>query len=561
MKSVIKMAFSKNEFQQMNLNDNFLQLSNRSKTFLEKSWAHDFSEYVFPSINEERFSVLFSPNPASRPNTPVNVIIGAFMLKELFGTTDEETLESILFDIRYQYALHTTSFTEQPISDRTFSRFRERLYRYEIETGIDLLKDEMLSLADVYTKFLGINVSCKRMDSIMISSNCKRMSRFELIYTCIADMVSCIYKTGEYLLIKGFEKYLDESDRNNTIYRSKPEQVQERLIQVITDADRLLTLTKQGFQDFEEYQLLERVVKEQVTRKDDVIQLADPKCISTDSLQNPSDPDATFRTKAGEKHIGYVGNFVETIDEKGAIITQFDYQKNIYSDHTFCKDVLDELGIQDNKTTLIADGAYSGMENVEKAKSLNIELITTALTGPSPDKIHADFQIDAKTREVTQCPKGYKPLYCWHDSKRDDYRLTFERSHCENCPNKNICKAKVQKFNAVVKISNNMVQRAKYLNHLNEDEYKKLANKRNGVEGIPSILRRKYQVDNIPVRGYVRSKMWFSLKIGAINISKLLKWLRIQAHLMKLSRFCFSFPYKLRKTKLLKVTYCVILGF
>jgi len=28
-----------------------------------------------------------------------------------------------MFDIRYQYALRTTSFEEQPLSDRTLSRF------------------------------------------------------------------------------------------------------------------------------------------------------------------------------------------------------------------------------------------------------------------------------------------------------------------------------------------------------------------------------------------------------------------------------------------------------
>ena len=41
-----------------------------------------------------------------------------------------------MFDIRYQYALHTTSFTEQPLSDRTLSRFRARCLAYETETGL-----------------------------------------------------------------------------------------------------------------------------------------------------------------------------------------------------------------------------------------------------------------------------------------------------------------------------------------------------------------------------------------------------------------------------------------
>ena len=55
------------------------------------------------------------------------------------------------------------------------------------------------------------------------------------------------------------------------------------------------------------------------------------------------------------------------------------------------------------------------------------------------------------------------------------------------------------------------------------DEYKALQKKRNGVEGLPSVLRRRYNVDTMPVRGLVRSKIWFSFKIGAINVKRVLK--------------------------------------
>ena len=33
-------------------------------------------------------------------------------------------------------------------------------------------------------------------------------------------------------------------------------------------------------------------------------------------LLNPSDPEATFRYKAGGRHLGYVGNVVEAVGEK-----------------------------------------------------------------------------------------------------------------------------------------------------------------------------------------------------------------------------------------------------
>ncbi len=50
-------------------------------------------------------------------------------------------------------------------------------------------------------------------------------------------------------------------------------------------------------------------------------------------------------------------------------------------------------------------------------------------------------------------------------------------------------------------------------------EYIKLANKRAGVEGIPSVLRRRYNVDTMPVRGLLRSKLMFWLKFEYKSIN------------------------------------------
>ena len=132
------MAFVANDNQQISLTDSVFQLTDREKKFLDKSWAKVFAEKIFPAIHEEDFSVLYS-NKASRPNTPVNVIVGALILKEALGVTDDEMVEGLMFDLRYQYALHTTSFEEQPLSDRSLSRFRARCLAYETETGIDLI--------------------------------------------------------------------------------------------------------------------------------------------------------------------------------------------------------------------------------------------------------------------------------------------------------------------------------------------------------------------------------------------------------------------------------------
>jgi hypothetical protein len=43
---------------------------------------------------------------------------------------------------------------------------------------------------------------------------------------------------------------------------------------------------------------------------------------------------------------------------------------------------------------------------------------------------------------------------------------------------------------------------------------------KNGVEGIPPILRRRYHINTIPVRGLVCSKIWFLFKIEIINSNR-----------------------------------------
>jgi len=125
--------------QQIAINDALLSLTEREMKHLMSSWTETFSKKIFPFIREDRFSVLYSDNPASRPNNPVSVYFGLLIclcvvrrqvLREIFNQSDEEALNSLIFDIRYQYALHTTSFPEQPVSKKSLTNFRAAVYRY-----------------------------------------------------------------------------------------------------------------------------------------------------------------------------------------------------------------------------------------------------------------------------------------------------------------------------------------------------------------------------------------------------------------------------------------------
>ena len=200
------MAFRTNSYQQLSFTGSFGGLTSREQKALERSWAKVFAEDIFPAINEEPFLVLYSSS-ASRPNTPVNVCIGALIIKEIFGISDDEVVENLMLDPRYQYALHTTSFDEQPMSDKTLSRFRKRCYDYESIYGVDLLHGCMTGLGTNIAKLMDINPRIKRMDSMMIAANIRKLSRIELLYTCVAKLVIYLHKNHCDNLIKGMEHY------------------------------------------------------------------------------------------------------------------------------------------------------------------------------------------------------------------------------------------------------------------------------------------------------------------------------------------------------------------
>jgi len=62
--------FCRNANYQISMFDPLNRMPKYLIDILKNSWCHAFREYIFPKINEERFSVLYSDNPATRPNSP-----------------------------------------------------------------------------------------------------------------------------------------------------------------------------------------------------------------------------------------------------------------------------------------------------------------------------------------------------------------------------------------------------------------------------------------------------------------------------------------------------------
>jgi len=512
--------------QQLSLWDSFDSLTEREKRFLNKSWAKYFAEYIFPKIDERPYAVLYSTKD-SRPNTPVNIQIGALLLKELTNLSDEELLTSLMFDIRFQYALHTTSYIEQPLSDRTLGRFRERCAAYETEHGVDLLHDTITSLSSEMAKIMKIDSSLKRMDSLMVESNIKRMSRLELLYTCMANLAKEV--AGAQELPEELKHYVEADDRNRVIYHNHSDQTSEKIAVVLKDAATLKTFCGTDYDESSNYQLLLRVLKEQTVQLEDGsyrLRTKEDGGMNAAILQNPADPDATFREKAGEQHRGYVANMIEAASEGCSIVEDYQYEQNTHSDSQFMKETLESMEKGTEPVTIVTDGAYSGTENSKLAEEKNVNLVSTNLTGRETDDILADFEFSGDGKKVTKCPGGYAPKSCSYNSVTGQCTVSFHRAQCDGCPYQKQCHPKMFKKVCRKTVSAKSSQRAQYQRERSTEEFKKNSRFRNGVETLPSILRRKYNVDRIPVRGLIRSRFIFGCKIGALNIQKFCKYLR-----------------------------------
>ena len=528
--------FSKNEFQQLSFNDSVLNMPEYLKKILQDSWAHPFQQVIFPAIDEDRFEVLYSDKP-SRPNSPVNVIIGALILKEIFGLSDAELLASIYFDDRFQYALRLTSEEKPPVSINTFSNFRKRVYAYEKETGRDLIKEEVESLSELIAQTLKIDNEKVRVDSFMVASSCKNLSRIELVYTVNANLIKKLNQLDKAVIPESCLSYLDKGHKNETIYKTRDKDSESKLDFLLKQSQMLYQAALESdseISETEEFKLLKRMLGEQTDHDDfddldpDNIEAKDAKELDSDILQNPSDPDATYRFKYGD-NTGYTANVVEVFDGDNSIIKNYDFKENIYSDQKFSADTIDDLAKEtslDTPLKMIVDGAYFTIDLAKKAVAKGIELIPGQLTGRKQSESKMSygktFNLD-EDNLVTSCVNGEEPFYSNYDAEKDVCTAKFSKKVCAACNLKEECRIQFQKKANTARFDKDRYLRDIYRNRMKTDEFIELTNQRAGVEGLPSVFRRFYNVDSMPVRGKVRSKLYFGFKVLASNVKKLFK--------------------------------------
>jgi hypothetical protein len=159
-----------------NVND----LPEKHRKRLDNSWAGVFYKEFFSRLKEEPFSVLYADIP-SRPNIPVNVLVGLEYLKAGFGWSDEELYDAFIYNMQVRYALGYQQLGEGDFELRTLYNFRQRLSRYMQAQGVNLLDQAFEQVTDEQIEAFNIKVGKQRMDSTFVASNIRQMGRLQLL--------------------------------------------------------------------------------------------------------------------------------------------------------------------------------------------------------------------------------------------------------------------------------------------------------------------------------------------------------------------------------------------
>ncbi len=344
-----------------------MQLCNRAsaKYTDPNAWHNMFYRLYTCKVDEELFKCLFPEGKKSgRPTASIRVLVCMSWLKEGFGCSDEELFEKIEFDLLVRKSLGIEHISDAAPSLDTYYLFRRRICDYYEKTGVDLMQKCFEQVTGNLVGQLKISGKCIRMDSKLIGSNIARQSRYELIHATLVKYLKT--NTLDRLpkeLREQADAYLKE-DGSKTVYRSDSDTLQSRLQAI---GDFIHSILRQFTDESPLYALLSRVFSEQyLVGEDGKVTLRDKKTVSANSVQNPNDPEASYRDKHDQKVQGYVSNFTETVEEdKPSIITSVQVETATFADCHFVEEAVEnsERVTESSVEDLYSDGAYQSPEN------------------------------------------------------------------------------------------------------------------------------------------------------------------------------------------------------
>ncbi len=511
---------------QQHLFDPWYFLSPKRREMLDSQWPGFFREHILDLLPVEKLALAF-PSDQGRPTKELHTVLGALALQQFHDLTDQQVVDQLAFNIQWHYALNIFEESDQAKYVCKKTLWNMRLYATTLELDGDLFD----AIADELAEFFKVDTSVQRIDSVHIKSNMARLGRVGIFVRAIDRFLVNLkrHHRGLWNKLDGelVQRYQGQQ-ASGCFANVKPSQAKKTLIEVASDLYRLVVQFDghRLVSEMTSYKLLCRIVKEQCNvQSDGTIELKAPKQIHSDSLQNPSDPDATY---SGHKGQGYQVQVMETFSEHEGtekdpaqlnLITHVDVEKACDSDaHALVPAIEAALEKDLAPRELQADALYGSDENCQEAEQYGVEVISPAM---GTEKQSGTALSDFKLREdghVDSCPAGHQPLV--RRKNKNGYSQGFDKSVCSRCPLFEQCPVKEGKSYYHLRYTQKAMRLARRRQHESTTEFKDRYRWRAGVEATMSQYDRLTGVKRLRVRGFEAVRFAAVLKAAGVNLAR-----------------------------------------
>jgi hypothetical protein len=506
---------------QLDLFQAHLAYSGRLRRKIENSWARVVREEILPLIPEEPFRGLYCPNNGA-PNFPVRILVALSILKELLGLRDQDLIDAFHFNALFHYALALAP-GQLTLAERTLYNFRARVAGDPaVERVFEILTDAILTRARLCTGF-------QRIDSTQITSNMAHLNRLGLFVRTIEAFLKMLGRKAPEALASVpqavRERYLDRSgffsDPRGSDSRRCLEQAAQDLTALLAQFEQDQTVGQS-----KAYGLLQRLFTEQCRVEltpgaDRLVVLKEPKEVGSGSLQNPSDPDATYNAHKGK---GYKVQVAETCAEGNPfeVITAVAVQPANQGDARALVPLIEQTQARGcGPQTVVADTNYGGAANLLAAAERGVDLLSPTPGTADPDGLSLlDFALDGDPPAIVRCPEGHAPME--RRPVAEGEVLRFDPALCRACELCDVCPA--GKDNGRLKATDAALVTAWNRARERTPEFLEAYAIRAGIEATNSELKRAHRMGRVWCRGRPRVTFAVVFKAIACNVKRFAQW-------------------------------------
>lgn len=532
---------------QQQLFDPWAYLSPKRRLMLDLGWPGLFREHLLEEMPVELMAPFFHQG-FGRPSKELHTVLGVMLFQHQFDLSDEETIEQLAYNIQWHYALNIAEESDnaKTISEKTLWSMRQIL----AEKNLDEVMFDRIS--EKLAKVFEVDTTHQRIDSVHIRSNMRKLGRISIFSRTTHKFLVNLNRQHRNLFDQIDQDLLDRywgKKAQSAFSMVKPSESEKTLKVVSADLFDLIEQFKDqpAVCSMHSYKLMQRVLADQchVETDDDSgkkVTVKKPSEIPSDSLQNPSDPDATYD---GHKGQGYQVQIMETYnpdaddqDQRLKLITHVDVQTACESDaHALVPAIADTKVRGLGPEEILADTLYGSDSNYQTAKVANVELVAPTQKG-NESKPLTEFIFDDNGYIVT-CPAGHHPENVKYNKKTDRYSASFGPDLCRACPRLEQCPLQQGKKNNYVRYSGKQrrlaVRRAAEKTEVFKDRYRWRA----GVEATMSEYDKLTGVKRLRVRGQQAVRFAARMKAAGLNMLRAARLRRAKAKAQKGNRgFC-----------------------